>query len=467
MAGLVLLPVTSYIDSADMLGKLHRSAGVATVGTTDIARSVHKSNEDSRQVTNPLDTVSHPVSPFKRIPLELREHIYQYLLVSHHVRKPSPDLQASIYRFQVAILQTNRLIAQEARPFLQKNNFVLVTTSQAGIYKRLKNEGVPVVSNHHLILFTDHLLSVHFDFPKTRLGPAQTFLMMADDLPLLCRFIQIQNILTAPSLKSGMDIRLKLRTNTMHREPALPTQKLLLDPFKFVLGEGLWSVDTSDYQVDAKLFAMLESATKSNSLSAKRWSAYQLCKGMKREGDAAFRLGKWDRARERYIAHIVLFRCFRDILPSIIYQIDDGIDWRMIEQGLDFRTMFNRLLLSIRSKKYELELAEVGAKFHIPGVPWYDRARMEFYVGLIFAELGKNTRAARSFMEALRSSRGNVANYFESFERVRNSREETQHLGISQCVFGDHIMEEGSESQDEIEHGAWQKMFRATQEHHG
>ncbi|MCJ1239682.1 hypothetical protein MMC14_007680 [Varicellaria rhodocarpa] len=458
----------SHVDSADVLGKLGRPTGVAALGTKDIVRNVQKSDEDSHKSSNPLDPVSHHMSPFKRIPLELREHIYQYLLVSHHVKKPSPDLQAGTYRFQLALLCTNRFIAQETRPFLQKNIFVLVTTSQVGIYKRLKNEGVPVVSNHHVTLFTDHLLSVHFDFPKTVLGPAQTFLMMADDLPLLCRFIQIQNILTAPSLKSGMNIRLKMRTNAMHKEPALPIQTLLLDPFKFVYGEGVWSdLDTSDYQLDAKLDTILESATSYKSLSAKKWSAYQLCKGMKREGDAAYRLGKWERARERYIAHTVLFRCFRDVLPFRVYQIDDGIDWRIIAHGLDFRTMFNRLLLSIRSKKYELELAEVGAKFHMPGIPWYDRARMEYYVGLIFAELGKNTQAARLFMEALRSSSGNVAMYFESFERVRNSREEIQHLGISECVLGDPIIEEGGESQDEMEFGAWQKMFRATQEGHG
>ena len=168
-------------------------------GTEDILGISRVSINDSHDTNSAPLPVPHRLSSFERLPLEIRQQIYRNLLVSDYVKEASPDLQAATYSFQTAILATNRTIAREARPFLDKNIFVVVVTTFKDFCDCLKREGVPIVtSGPNAALFTGPLLSIGMKFLPHQHGPLQTVLMVARDLPRLCRFIRIQTLTMSP-----------------------------------------------------------------------------------------------------------------------------------------------------------------------------------------------------------------------------------------------------------------------------
>ena len=82
-------------------------------------RAITKRKTNRRQTTTGF--------PFLQLPREIRDHIYRELLCSDKIYKPATDAGiARRYEYQVAILQCNRQINNEATPVLYNENcFIL------------------------------------------------------------------------------------------------------------------------------------------------------------------------------------------------------------------------------------------------------------------------------------------------------------------------------------------------------
>ena len=413
-----------------------------------------------REVSRTSAPVLQHTSALERLPWEIREQIYQNLLVSDHVKEPSPDLEAATYSFQPAILATNRSISQEALQFRDQNVFVVVVARLKDFCGCLKREGVPVISSGlNAVCFLGSQMSVQIEFLDIEEGPFQAVLMVAQDLPKLCRFIRIQNL--ALFYSNSVMVILDLRVIESRHKLTLKNQKLLLEPFKKA-HVGTVQVNVIGPVNAAYRNEVVETMKRDmNDISATKWSDYKLCKEIKQEGDFAFRLGKWERAKERYKLHSAVFKCFRQ-LPYPPYHVNEWVEWRKVMDGLTFRTVFNQLLLNIRCDSFELDTVALGIKILQTGIPHNDRfsksdeARMNHYIALTFAELGQVEKATRALVEALRLSPEDKV-IQESLAMVTSHQ--AQH-GISKRVLGDSIMEEGKGSVAETEFEIWQNMFK-------
>ena len=408
------------------------------------------------------------LSPFERLPLEIRELIYENLLVSSHVKIASSSLKAASYNLQSAILATNSAIYREARPVLDRNIFVIVVTTFKDICNCLKGEGVPIVSSSsRAVLFMGHLLSIEMQIPTSDCGPLQAFLMVAEDLPKLCRFIRLQRlIMEGEPVRYCIVVRLTMRSATTHHRATLSKQKLLLEHFKKA-SIGMVQVDIAgrvDPAYREKILADLKPDM--HVTSRLKWSDYQLCREIKQEGDAAFRLGNWKRAKERYILQYKVFKSFHESLPRPPHHLEGWVKWAVVMYNLHFRTIFNALLLSIRTRSPELVIACLGLQVlrretsRFDCLRKSDEARMNHYIGLTFAELGENERAAGRFVEAFRLSPKNKV-IQESLDVVKRSQARVKHRGISECVISEPILEEAEGRDAEVELETWQTMFKA------
>ena len=440
-------------------------AAAMSMEINDMPDNSRVSSKDTQEISDAPAPVTHQGSFLYRLPLEIRELIYQNLLVSDHVKEASPNLQAETYRFHPAILATNRSIALEARPFLQKNIFVLVITNWNRIYKVLKHEGVPVVSDHHLAGFKEHLLDVWLEFPELRSDKRiQEFLIVAADLPKFCRFIRMTS-LKVSSVESGTtQLWLRLRAFKVHT-PTLQMQKLLLNPFKQVYGGSKGTRASITGLVDAsyRREVLTEMLRNMGEISAERWSVFQFCQEIKQEGDVAFHLAKWERAQERYIECADFMNYYRENLEGsrTISQTGDG--WQMATFGLAFRVLFNLRFLTIKCKAFDYDIESwwmvtdlEHPGFEIPGLPKKsDVATMNHHLGLLYAERGHNRQATRQFREALRHCPENQS-IRRSLRLVKGLRGRYPHDGISQRVLDDSIMEESTNGA-EVEIQKWHK----------
>ena len=232
------------------MSNVHQSIKMSK--TTESGNGIAQtSNNLSYETNSAQDPMPLYVPPLESLPLEIRMQIYENLLISHHVKEVSSGV--AHYRFQPAILATNHAINQEALPFLRKNVFVLVFTDENvcknlnGAGLSLNGEGLRIVSDHHLDNFNECSLHVRLDIPAETHGPPQAFLMMAEDLPKLARYIRMRDLMIPVPSSLGI-IQLQLRL-TAHPKTTLPIQKLLSDPFKRVRGRAMQIQITG--QVDA------------------------------------------------------------------------------------------------------------------------------------------------------------------------------------------------------------------------
>ena len=398
------------------------------------------------------------------LPPELRETIYQYLLVSHHVKEPSLDLQEATYRFHPAILRTNRAIAREARRFLYRNKFVVVSTNMREDFGPLwspKIELIRIVSSYHVANFKEHLLQVDINISSTPNASYQDFLMVADDLPRLCRFLRMIILkLTFMETENIAVVRLHLQT-TVTLKSNLPIQKLVLDPFKQAHGKPMRAFITGDVDASYRREVLTTMMPSESRTSVEGWAAFQLCKETKREGDAAYLLSKWALAVYRYKQCFNLVRCCNKVLlatPATFLRTSHGMEFAKIIRSSKIRTGFNALLGLIQMKLF-------GAATAFNSEDWeswivdMDPTRVNYCRALIFAECGMNRRAAGMLEEALQRSPENVA-IKDSLELVKNSPEGFKHLDISRRALDGSIREEGGRDEEERER-SWQKMGEA------
>ncbi|KAI9808063.1 MAG: hypothetical protein M1827_007528 [Pycnora praestabilis] len=198
--------------------------------------------------------------PLLRLPIELRREVYSHLLDGKMVKKPQPTRQNPYYQFETAILAVNWQIHNEAQEFMEeKNIFVRVSTSWKGVFEGLITIKVPVVSIHRVMRMKHPALSVMLRFLRESeiKKRSYAFLLLQSDLPLLCRYLRMYNLTCSTEhlqkttsspqhglgfLKSdgnpefGMVIGLQMNHTSDCRQHSVRTQKLLLEPFREVVG---------------------------------------------------------------------------------------------------------------------------------------------------------------------------------------------------------------------------------------
>ena len=418
----------------------------------------------SPEVKNALSPAPHNRSAFERLPLEIRNQIYGYLLRLCHVKEASSDLGVATYKFHTAILATNRYIAPEARSIFQENIFIVLSIDDAGTYTNLRREGVPIVSRHCVASFKDHLLRAYVKFPKLQAGSLETFLLMAEDLPKLCRYIRLQNLIFA-QYSYGIKVHLELRSPTT-RSLALSIQKLLLEPFKQAYC-GLMRASITGC-VDDSYGQEILSKMKPDEYQANKegWIAYQMGKEMKQEGDRLFRLGKSERVKERYVTSNVISGLRRHSVLDIMRK-DDSIEWQAITLRLLVRTSFNALLLNIQSQVFNPSIIKLVSELlnhnntESIGLSDYDLARVSHCYGLILGQFGRNRAASAILTKTLqRSDTPENSAIEESLRLLRDSLDGVLHNRITQRVLGDPIliMEESGGDSTKKEFEVWQKL---------
>lgn len=147
------------------------------------------------------------------LPRELRDQIFGYLL-RHEWTRDGPSRVGSQqhlsadsdeyakahtlaygFHFHTSILAVNREINKEASQVLYSNHFVIVSHQWPRIATAKYIHDLPIITEdpRRVKAFTKHVLRVHIRAPTKLLGKnakIQSFVMVADDLPILCECVQ-------------------------------------------------------------------------------------------------------------------------------------------------------------------------------------------------------------------------------------------------------------------------------------
>ena len=310
------------------------------------------------------------------------------------------------------------------------------------------------------------------NFPVFEPDSVEAFLMVAEDLPKLYRYMRLQNLLLPPQYPSGIKIYLQLQIHAIHK-PDLPTQKLLLGSFQHAYCGEMHTSITGPFDDSYRELILSKMMPGVHRVNRNRdgWYAWQFLKEMKQEGDLSFRHGNLERAKERYTAYTATFNCRRNFTSQMIHSASDTEwEWQKLAYGLAYRHLFNRILLTIQCEEFDSEITRLGAESLMSnlavlvGLPIHDQVRMAHCLGLIKAEFGENRSAIRLFMEMLQLSDSpeNVA-IRESLRLVAGLQEGFPYYGISRRILGHPIpiMEESSEDNSERELKAWRELTEA------
>ncbi|KAK4544794.1 hypothetical protein LTR36_004043 [Oleoguttula mirabilis] len=169
-----------------------------------------------KQVVTDAETAIVPPRATFPVPIELRDHIYSFLL-DHEKTRAQPyhtrpqnergtqsevNLRdksvAHTYRFHTNILAVNKTINEEAKQELHRSNvFVVVSWVWPNLGSILHAFDVPIVTERQAVIarFDHCALRLHLrdPTPKSRLGGAakvQSLLMLHADVPILCKAIR-------------------------------------------------------------------------------------------------------------------------------------------------------------------------------------------------------------------------------------------------------------------------------------
>ena len=394
-------------------------------------------------------------SYLQQLPAELREMIYRDLLSSSEVRRSAPGMGEVIYHFHPAIRGVNHAFELETRPLLyEKNVFVRITTNHKKIFDLLKEERVPVVSDHHVTTFRGHCLDAHLRFPRPYDGGIiETgdddidFLMVAQDLPRLVRMISIQHHVQRPDW--SLVVHLQLRHFAISSKPTpeelairilpLKTQKVLLEPFKELHREICYT--SIDGMLDTTYRHELSCLTQPGQIS-RLWSSHRLAQDVKNEGDSYFKLGKFNQALNRYgVRYMINSHCLHRVHG-------DFDEWRKASLRMSDRTLINIALLSLRLRDYMQTISTLTrrtgrGRHHLE--PSYE-AKMWHYLGLAhvassldpaFESVGN---AIDCFKKALVLAPENIE-IQASLDLFRNTVSWTRN-SVNACIDAENIIEE-------------------------
>ncbi|KAL8675533.1 MAG: hypothetical protein Q9168_000045 [Polycauliona sp. 1 TL-2023] len=198
--------------------------------------------------------------PFLNLPPEIREHVYHQVLSCDSARRlPDDDDNPASYRFDLAILRTNRQIYHESKKAFQDNVFIKITTPWSESIEHISSEGrVPIIAKGPAAdAFASFHLWIWIDAPGVPpRGTDYSIIICLDDLPAFTRMWRFSN-LNMPALNPHLSLKLVLQ------DPHVPNRKLpkalqlrLLQPFGLVKNLHSFSVH------GAKVLPSVEEALK-------------------------------------------------------------------------------------------------------------------------------------------------------------------------------------------------------------
>ncbi|KAL8924536.1 MAG: hypothetical protein Q9208_004011 [Pyrenodesmia sp. 3 TL-2023] len=305
-----------------------------------------------------------PVSPLLRLPLELREKIYAYLLDTQHARPPRPVkyhpwVQGGMLRFQAtsppyqictAILRVNKQIHLESiNTFHSSNLFVRLSLYNDDIYwaqSILEDVEIGFVcTNPDLVSkINRHALDVKIIQEKSRILRCQV-IFPAHFLPRFLDFLQeMCDILP----KWGKEHAIHLSLRHKYRTGPAATERLLLEPWRSL--HGISNVVVSTGAVSAGYASSLQTSMMSR-FNPERW--LQSLVKMKEAGTEEFSKGHYNAAMDHYVKVIVL-------LESVFKTNHGKI---MVSMSPRFNQAVNKL-------RYQCELNQAFCRMKGQKAPW-------------------------------------------------------------------------------------------------
>ncbi|KAL8751208.1 MAG: hypothetical protein Q9184_006139, partial [Pyrenodesmia sp. 2 TL-2023] len=305
-----------------------------------------------------------PESPLLRLPLELREKIYAYLLDTQHARSPRPvkyhpwvqdgmlRLRATSPPFQIctAILRTNKQIYLESiNTFRSSNLFVRLSLYNDDIYwaqSILEDLEIGFVcSNPDLVTkLKGHALDVKIIQEKSRILRCQ-IVFPAQALPRFLSFLQeMCDILP----KWGKEHAIHLRLRHKYRAGPAATERLLLEPWRSL--HGISNVVVSTEVITADYASSLQTSMMSR-FNPERW--LQSLVKMKEAGNEDFSKGLYNAAMDHYVKVIVL-------LESVFKS----------SHGKTMVSMSPRFNQAINKLRYQCELNQAFCRLTGQKAPW-------------------------------------------------------------------------------------------------
>ena len=400
----------------------------------------HKDEESMKEVkSGPSLTAQESGGAMRTslpVPREVRNQIYNYLLHSDYALDDPKNGNRHRYHFHIGILGVNHTTYQEARPVLYRSNTFVLLKHLDTHFELAYNEagiGVPFVSTHHLDAFDEHRLSVEFTERKrddekgehcthehctyeqcTYEPKLQTRLMLAGDLPYLCRlfkalafcyqgkytFIQsarderpfraVNRVSTGPR----RDLKLEMCTGSFGT-PSIDEQKTVLEPFTAIHGTAF------NVSITGNVCTMLANKIihdMSQSVVwvyAIGWDFLKMARLIKSEADMAFRAGNLAIAERKCLTILSLSNWLQKIVPdddNVTYTSGNRRDWRESLVRLCFDAEYMLCIVTMRQGNF------LQAKFYITsmidkgvlGGPPYDtmRSRVSHVFAIFLLELG-------------------------------------------------------------------------------
>lgn len=294
--------------------------------------------------TKQLTTATNDgLSAFERLPLEIRQMVYKYLLKAEYVRQPYFLPLRKWYFFHIAILSCNRKLHRETWEVLYNWNHFVVLSCPADWTFDLLNWSIILTyacENSRLVSkFKKHVLSLHFENSYKNLGvrrkkriknTTRLLLLLSHDIPSLVRRLQSSELM-GNSRNEGpihdysnyifypndsifgplAEISYKLKfgiKSPSGRHTSMGTQKAVLEPFRCLKAPCN----------EVKIHGKIEPAYANGLLRAmmptvdwtrvRAWRFYDFLTELKDSGDEVFRLGYWKVAILKYGACLALLQ---------------------------------------------------------------------------------------------------------------------------------------------------------------
>jgi len=344
------------------------------------------------------ETTGNSVSLLERMPGEIRNQIYRYLLSVEYATIVKRDttgyfeerivetshLGNQSYKFSTSILRLNKNIAHESQDFFyHRNRFVRISTNSKAVFSCATNH-VPVVCQHAAIKFEGHLLNavVHCNATDIRPDIYQTVLV-GKDVPTFIEHLQVAELSWAAGRghppHSHLEVRLKLRTGheTGH---VVDQERAVLAPWEELVRVGRCQVSGCiDFGYARELaYSMI------------RWlpvapDIIEFCEKIRTQSKNA---GEADLSllHDQYLSALNRFRVVLKSRGDV--RIVGGPETVMRLHTLIVLYLMELSLVLVKSGDFDgavgwAENAIVYLAEHIPECPPKDKARLYFQLGLI------------------------------------------------------------------------------------
>ncbi|KAI4176614.1 MAG: hypothetical protein LQ343_000905 [Gyalolechia ehrenbergii] len=237
---------------------------------------------------------------FLDLPPEIRDQVYHEILSSDNARlPPSNDDSPASYKYDLAILLTNKKIHHEAKRAFQDNVFVKITTPWEESIGHISSEGrVPIITTGPKAeKFPSFHLWIWIDAPDApSRGTSTSMLICLEDLPLFTRMWHFSNL-------SHQGLNKHLRLKLTLKDPHLPDRKIpkhlqtrLLRPFGIVKDLDSFSIHGAKVLPSVEEALMKEQATPDPSAEECLERSFAL----KNAGNSSLQAGNYATALQQY-----------------------------------------------------------------------------------------------------------------------------------------------------------------------